>query len=231
MRLFNRISSTILSSVDRVVSQVENHDAVVESMLKEIQSSAAEARIRLRRVQKDGQAMQQRLQELKQADLDWSERAKTSAETDEQKALLCLQRRQQCRGQIEKLDMALSQHSRLEQQLVDNVKNIDARLQEVSQQRNVMKSRQAVSEAMRVIGRINGETERGVEDAFDRWEVSITRSEITAGHIDDLSCDPLDELEAEFVSSEQQAQLRHELEELIGKSKSEGTESEVKSHE
>ena len=55
MSLIRRISASITSSVDRAVSRVENHDAVINAALRDTQQAAARSRVRLERVRKEGE--------------------------------------------------------------------------------------------------------------------------------------------------------------------------------
>ena len=52
MSLIRRISTSITSSVDRAVSKVENHDAIINAALRDTQQAAARSRVLLERVRK-----------------------------------------------------------------------------------------------------------------------------------------------------------------------------------
>ena len=93
MSLFRRISTSITSTVDRAVSKVENHDAIINSALRDTQQAAARSRVRLARVRKDGENLRTRRGELELAVTRWTDRAKKIATEDEAKALECLRRR------------------------------------------------------------------------------------------------------------------------------------------
>ena len=86
MRLIKRISTTVSSTLDKAVSKVENHDAIINAALRETQQAAARSRVRLVRVQKDGNNLKARRDELRKAVLQWTERAKSVAANDEPKA-------------------------------------------------------------------------------------------------------------------------------------------------
>ena len=81
---------------------------------------------------------------------------------------------------------------------------------EVAQQRNMMRSRQSVAEAMRTINNIEGVSYGEIEDTFDRWEINLGETEILMGAVTDR--DPLD---SAFLAEEDTAELRAELEELL----------------
>jgi phage shock protein A len=210
MSLIRRISTSITSSVDRAVSKVENHDAIINSALRDTQQAAARSRVRLERVRKDGHALKTRHANLQLAITRWTERAKSIAASDELKALECLRRRKDCEAQLQNLELSIEKHDELEARIAEQVKKIEVRIGEVSQQRNMMRSRQSVAEAMRTINNIEGVSYGEIEDTFDRWEINLGETEIMMGAASNT--DPLD---TAFLAEEDTAELRAELSELL----------------
>jgi phage shock protein A len=214
MSLIRRISATLTSSVDRAVSKVENHDAIVNAALRDTQQAAARARVRLERVRKDGHALKNRHQSLQLAESRWTERARSIAASDEAKAFECLRRRKDCVTQLGHLEDSIEKHEELEARIAEQVKKIEARIGEVAHQRNMMRSRQSVAEAMRAIHNIEGVSYGEVEETFDRWEINLGETEILTGA--NTSSDPLD---SAFLAEEDTEALRAELEELVNSDK------------
>ncbi|MDJ0940337.1 MAG: PspA/IM30 family protein [Woeseiaceae bacterium] len=214
MSLIQRISASITSSVDRAVSKVENHDAIVAAALRETQQAAARSRVRLERVRRDGASLKQRREDLELAITRWTERARVVAKNDEAKALECLRRRRECEKQLGSLRTSIEQHDELETRIAEQVKKIDARISEVTQQRNMMRSRQSVAEAMRAINNIEGSTYGDIEDTFDRWEINLGETEILLG-----ASTPSDPLDTAFLAEEDRAELRAELAVLLNDDK------------
>ncbi len=210
MSLIRRISTSITSSVDRAVSKVENHDAIINSALRDTRQAAARSRVRLARVQKDGAALKSRYSELQRSVSLWTDRARSVAADDETKALDCLRRKRDCELQLGNLKDSIEKHEELEARISEQVKKIESRIHEVAQQRNMMRSRQSVAEAMRTINNIEGVSYGEVEDTFDRWEINLGEAEILMGAA--TSTDPLD---AAFTADEDTAELRAELEVLL----------------
>ena len=210
MSLIRRISTTISSSVDRAVSKVENHDAIINAALRDTQQAAARSRVRLNRVQKDGHNLKTRRAALHQASLRWTERAKTVAGDDEAKALECLRRRNDCETQLRHLDDSIAKHDELEERISSQVKKIEQRVGEVAQQRNLMRSRQSVADAMRTINNVEGISYGEIEDTFDRWEINLGETEILTN-----TTTTVDPLESAFQAEEDTAELRAELEALL----------------
>ena len=210
MSLIRRISTSITTSVDRAVSKVENHDAIINAALRDTQRAAARSRVRLERVRKDGNSLRVRYDDLKQAAESWTNRAKVVASEDETKALECLRRRKACEAQLPGLRDSIEKHDDLEARITEQVKKIEARIHEVAQQRNVMRSRQSVADAMRTINNIEGVSYGEIEDTFDRWEINLGETEILLG-----ASTPTDPLESAFLAEEDEEELRAELEELL----------------
>ncbi len=210
MSLIRRISTSITSSVDRAVSKVENHDAIVNAALRETQQAAARSRVRLERVRKDGHSLKSRHSSLKEAIDRWAERARSVATDNESKALECLRRRKECEQQIQNLEESIAKHDELEARVSDQVKKIETRIGEVAQQRNMMRSRQSVADAMRTINNVEGVSYGEIEDTFDRWEINLGETEILMGAA--TNSDPL---ESAFLAEEDTAELRAELKVLL----------------
>ncbi len=210
MSLIRRISTSITSSVDRAVSRVENHDAVINAALRDTQQAAARSRVRLERVRKDGHGLRTRKGNLEVAITRWTERAKTVATDNEAKALECLRRKKECEAQLRSLEISIEKHDELESRIVDQVKKTEARIGEVSQQRNMMRSRQSVADALRTINDIEGVSYGEIEDTFDRWEINLGEAEIQMG-IGSTG----DALENAFIAEEEQAELKVELDLLL----------------
>lgn len=211
MNLFNRISATFTSKVDHLVSHVENHDAVVEVALGDTRGALAKARVRLARIHKDGENLRRKLQELQQMEATWTERAKAIAAQDEQKALACVGRRNLCREQAVQTQQALARHEELEQQINATVERMEQRLGELTQQRNLMRSRHSTAEAQRVLQQIEGSSAHGIEDTFDRWEALITETEYASGTFNSR----MDSLDAAFTRQEDDEQLKADLAVLL----------------
>lgn len=216
MNLFTRISATLTRKMDDMVSQVENHDAVVAVALKDTRAAVAKAKVRLERVRKDGESMRKRLSDATHMAQLWENRAKETAAKDEQKALACIARRNQCREQIVQTQAALVRHEELENKVSENVQRMEQRLRDITQQQNLMRSRQSTADAMRIINQIEGSTDNGIEDTFDRWETLITETEYSIGHMSST-----DTLDMSFAKEESTMQLQAELAALLESEKGE----------
>jgi phage shock protein A len=216
MTMLKRISTTFISKVDRVVAHVENHDAVVEASLKDLQTALAKARIRLNRIQKDGKQLNDKISELTQAEASWESRAELIAVDDKSKALECIRRRNHCRVKIIQTQSAATRHDELEQQVEETVVRMEERANELSSQRNQMRSRQSAANAMQIINKIEGEPQGSIDDAFERWEEMITETEYKNGTYNSAKKDSLDN---EFTEMETTSVLEADLDSLLNPKK------------
>lgn len=210
MSIFKRLSATFVSRVDQLVSQVENHDAVVDAAIKESRQAAAKAKVRLARVRNDGEQLKTKIKDLNIAVEQWSTRARALAEQNESAALECVRRRNACQQQISQLERSLQQHRALEERLSHDINNAEKKLSEMSQQRNLMRTRQSTAEALNTIANVDDSVSVDVSDAFERWETRILEAEMELG-----THDTVDTFERELLDTENTESLRAELHALL----------------
>ena len=206
MSIINRITATFAASVDKAVSQVENHDAVIDVSIKECRTALAKAQIRYSRVKKDRQNLQTKIKELQDMETTWENRAKSVAAQDEKVALDCLHRKNICKQRLSNTQESLLQHEELEQKVSASITKIEQRLAEITQQRNMMRSRHSAADALRTINSIQGSSKGDVDDTFERWELVISEAEYEVGQEE-----PVDLLDKTFCEKEDEDTLRAEL--------------------
>jgi len=210
MRTIKRWSASIAASVDSLVSQIENHDALIGSAIREMQEAGARARVQLGRVKRDGEKLRKRLAELNLADEQWKERAVKSAALDENRALECLRRQKRVQREIAELEELEREHARVERQLTEDMKTVEDKLARLTQQRNVMRTRQSRAEALRLVRDDDAALLSDIDDVFERWEDKVMQYEYEGG-----CAGAGDDLENELESEEEEAELRARLQALL----------------
>lgn len=211
MKLFTRIAATINASADSAVTRFENHEAIAESALKGIRQNVAQARVRHQRVIRDGEALRGSMQSLQHQITLWSKRARDCADSDESRALACLERRAACREQLKQAEDALREHMALEAQASSRLEQMQRRLEQATLQRNQLRSRESVAKANQAIGTIDGQGSASIDEVFERWESSIGESEV----FNDMHISSADPLDHEFHLAETRERLKNELNELM----------------
>lgn len=213
MGIINRITTTLTASIDKAVTQVENHDAVIEVSIKDCRAALAKAQVRYSRVKKDRDNLKSKLNELQEMEISWENRAKSVAAQDEKMALDCLHRKNICKQRISNTQQSLLQHEELEQKVGASITKIEQRLSKITQQRNMMRSRHSAADALRTINSIEGSTRNDVDDTFERWEMVVSEAEYEVGQ----ELESVDLLDKTFCEKEDEAALRTELAELMSK--------------
>ena len=209
MRMFKRWVSCLTTNFDWVITQVENHEALVDGAIREMQGAGQKARVQLARVQKDGELMRERLVQLKQQEQIWTERALRISTEDDDKALECVRRRRVIQQEISQLDKQASEHLKLETQLHADLKKLTLRIDELKRKKNAYTARQYRADAIRA-----GNTEditliTEIGDIFERWDSRIIECETIAAPAED-------KFEIDLKNEEEQVALRLELAELRG---------------
>ena len=205
MAHIKRWTHGFVASIDSMIVQVENHEALVTSALRELEHGVARSKVQLLRVERDGKALKQALEEEREAGGRWRERAQR--EEDEARALECLRRHKRCLARISELTSAQAEHQRVEAQLKRDVQTLERKLLELRQQRNTMRTRQSRADAFSVV-QGQGDVERGeIGEIFERWETRVAESEVASGCL----IATLDSFDDEFLNAEEEAALKLEL--------------------
>ncbi len=213
MKLFTRITATLNATAESAVARFENHEAITESALKTIRQAVSEARVRHERVVRDGQEIRRTVATLNEQISQWTERARLSTADDETRALACLDRRAACRAQLIHANESLAQHALLETQTRDRLEQMQLRLEQINLHRNQLRSRESVAKATQALNSVDGSApSAGINELFERWEVSIGESEIH----NEVHSTPADPLMHEFETEERRVNLQRELAELKG---------------
>jgi len=209
MKMIKRWTTGLFSRVDWMVSQVENHEALINSALRSARESTARAKVQLGRVRKDGDLLRQRILSEEEAFTRWRERAAGIAQEDEKTAMECLRRSKRAEQSVKQLKLRLSEHEQVEQQLAKDVRSMEEQLAGLVEKRNLMRTRQSRAEAVHSVQGSTDLMSCDLDDIFERWETRVTEKELGA------QCGlTTDSLEDSFVTAEEEAQLRVELQEL-----------------
>lgn len=213
MSVFKRFVTTVHQSVDRTLSSIENHEAVVDAALQESRQSVARAKVRLARLEKDGTQQRKRVAELAgQIDL-WNERARSVANDDREKALACMQRRKLCGQELQAATVQMQEHDKIISRIRQSISDSSSRVQTLQSQRNQMSTREAAACAGKSVYQLDGKVGGDVEAAIERWEVAVSQSEVVTENFP--VADTADALEESFLTEEESTLLESELDALL----------------
>ena len=212
MNPIKRLAISLNATLDQFICQVENHEAVADSSIRDAERSAFKARMQFRRIQLQHQRVDKRIEELKVSRESWKARAVKVHGEDEAGALECVRRMKAAEAELTQLADQARQYVELEAQLGADLRTVDTKLQELRTRRNLLAGKAAKTEAAQAIERVTNEAGVHVEGVFDRWEAQI---EAAAPMYD--SAFRADSLETRFRREEEEQELKSVLSELIAK--------------
>lgn len=211
MKLYKHLKMGIASRIDWMVGQIENHEGLVNGVIIETRQALAKAKVQLARVREDGTRLRDRLATEADARQKWRDRARQCCNEDEKRALECLKRSKLAERKMPELRARLEEHAHIEGRLVNDVNALEDNLSQLIEKRNLMRSRQTRAEALSSLHSTTATVSGDVSEIFDRWEMRVTAAEFEGG------CDlATDSLESEFVTAEEEEELKNELDELKG---------------
>ena len=209
MSRIHRWKLSVTSWVDGMLAQIENHEAAVNAAITRVRQSTARARVQLKRVERDQRSLRDALGREENASQLWRHRAQKA--DDEAKALECLRRHKTAERRIQSLRERLEEHERSHKELREGIRILDARLGELTERKNLMRTRQSRAEAAH--GMVCAGAPMGdLEDVFERWESRVGEIEIASE-----VAEPIDSFEMAYEDEEEESTLRIELAELRGK--------------
>lgn len=209
MKMIRRMTTSISSRLDAMVTQIENQEALVTSTIREARQAIARARVHRQRVHQDGEALQQRLEQEQEGTSQWRTRARQCADQDEAKAIECLRRSRRAGNMTGELQRRLDEHRRVEKKLASDLKRMEDQLAELIEKRNLMRTRQSRAEAMSAMRSATTKAVSDLGEVFERWETRVLETEYEGACA--FEEDPLSE---EFLSAEEEAELKDELERI-----------------
>lgn len=220
MSIFKRTLTTVYSHIDQMVSEIENHDALIKAAINEQRKKLASAKVQLSKVEGRERRIQAQLIQLQKDNERWGQRAVQAAASDEANALACMQRRKANGQQQEKLQAMLQEYRQTAARMGQDIKHCDEELQALSRKHELLRARQSTNEALTVINDMSGARIEELENSFERWETTILQNEILADNANPVdSLRPVDQMEQDFIDQENELELRAELAELLKEEK------------
>lgn len=204
MALLKRLTATLSARVDRLVGEIENHDAVAEVGIRDQRRAYAKAKVRLARMREEGERLRRRATEAAATAAAWRGRAIAAA--DEGQALECLRRHKRSALQAQGLAETLRQHIEVETRLTGELEAVRDRVLALEHRRHLLRSREAAADAAAQVRAAEGGAPLDLEDAFERWEASVVEAEL-----DTVAPSDSDPIAEPFLVAEERAELRAEL--------------------
>lgn len=201
----------IRSRFDRMLTQIENHEAVAASALADQERALARAAAQLTRLTQSRERLCADLARARDEAGDWRRRAGHCS--DDTRALECLRRWKHRTAHATELDRRRETLDTLIARLERDVRGLEARHTELRERHRALRARESRAQAAELVA---ASTTRcsDVEDVFERWETQVTEQEYLVTPV----VDPWGDLEVEFAREEERAELLVELQNLRGES-------------
>ena len=206
MRL-KRLVASVGASFEEFVNKVENHEAVADSVIRDVRAAAAKLKVQMGGVNAQAERLRKRRDGLAEDAGRWRERAKRLATEDEERALECLRRMKRAEAGQAQADDQLAQYEALCEKLKDRLAAVESRLSDLQLKRTALSSRSARAQVM---GTSDQDPLSDVSAVFDRWEMAVIEDE----YLDEAIGGESDRLERELDATEEREELKAALEEL-----------------
>lgn len=189
------------SRFDRLLRQLENHEAIAQSAITELQAALSRAAAQRARLSRSGDRLRAEQGRAKHEAEMWRRRAAECQ--DDAAALDCLRRGRQRTRASEELERRLSAQRELETRLCRDVAVLESRFAELSDRHRELRARETRAQTYQHALIANSTTD--ADDIFEQWETQVTEQEYLAGPIDDWL--ELRNLAEEHETEELQAEL------------------------
>jgi len=213
MKLIKRLTTSISASLDTAVSQMENHDAIVDASIKQTRQAVAKTKARINTLRQQQNVYEKQLAEAEEQHTLWTERAKSLAQKDQDKALQCIARRNQFRSEMQRLICSVEQQKELIREVSTNLQKLQGKLDDMVHKHNLMRSRQTVADVNRVVAQ--ADHDQNLSDTFERWESVVLEHEFAVSD----ACHR-DSLDRELSEQEDEIELLAQLAELTAQTDS-----------
>lgn len=209
MNSFKRLFVSLKSQIDQVADEFENHEALADAAINDLQDIARKTRLQLHRLNKLSNDYQQQIEHRQQQALLWSERAIKARRDDEDKALQCVKRLRQCQQQIKLLEKQLLTSSEQESKLQTDLNTIQEQLLTMNNKKALLAARQTRNHSRQTLQAQSSNPLQDAEQIFARWEETVIGDEWL-----EPETLPIDNLAAGFEAEEDELALKMMLDEL-----------------
>lgn len=206
MRIFHRFTHTVSASIDSLLDQIENQEAVVAASIRDVEQGLARVRVHRKRCERRIGELEQRLEALSSDSRLWKERTARVC-SDRQKALECVRRHLAAEQARATHAAELEQQRGLSEKIAADERAIEKKLTELRSRHAALSSREARSVAQA------GVNTGDLDAVFDRWEARIEGAEAFG--------DPAPTADAfmrALSREEEQARVEAELERILSES-------------
>lgn len=172
MRVLHRLKQSLTVSIESLLDQVENQEAIVLATMREVEQGASRVRVHRKQCERRIDTLEQTMQQQSTDARLWRDRARR-LRNDRDKALECVRRARTVDALTASANEQLEKQKELLERIREDERVIEEKLDELRRRRSQLSSREARTDAQAgtpSLGDIDG--------VFDRWEARIEEREI-----------------------------------------------------
>jgi len=213
MGIFSRINDIINSSVNDLLDKIEDPERMIKQIIREMEENIAQAKEGVINAIASEKQLQKELDShRKQSDL-WQQKAHTALEADkEDLARSALARKREIDAVINNLEPAWASAKATSERLKNQLRQLEAKLEEAKRKRTTLLARQRAAEAQQQMGKTLDTFQAGLdaEAKFSRMEDRVSEMESRTEAMAELN-DDASPLEKEFLELETDQEIEAEL--------------------
>jgi phage shock protein A len=206
MRVFTRLKHTVSTSIESLVDQIENQEAVAQATVRKLEQGVARVRLHRKRAERRANELRRRVAEHESGMQLWRERA-TRLRDDREKAIECIRRYQADERARGAASVELEHEERLIDQIAADERTLLGQEDDLKRRCASLASRDARASASAGVD--------GLGDAlavFDRWEARVEEREATTGARERAT----DAFATSLDKDEERAALERILDDVLG---------------
>jgi phage shock protein A len=173
---FGRLGRRFQSRLDAMIRSIENHEALVESAVRDLEAALARTEREHERTLASNERLHSQIAGERDAATSWRERA--IREPVEARGVECLRRSKRAACRVDELAARLASHEALEQRLAVRSTEFRRRLADFHEQRALLLARQAEAEESRELGPSSAKPATELVELFQHWEAQLREIEV-----------------------------------------------------
>jgi len=211
MKIFKKLAVSIQANAENIAGKLENHEAVAQSMIADMEKSVAHARVHFMKVQTDRKKVESKLLHITKDLALWKTRARQVSTIDKNRAIECVKRVKNCQGDIARLENDKKELYITEKKLQSNLAVLGQKLAEIKRKKHSLSCRQSCVDALGSSKKVENLHGDDLIETFERWETDVMVHESVLGdHVEDQ-----DELNEQFQEQEDNEELHLMLDEIL----------------
>ncbi len=215
MNTVKRLFISIKQQIENVAEDFEDHQALINAAIAELDEVGASTRIQLNRTRNEIANYEKKNKEVLEQRSIWADRARKAHKEDEAKALECVKRIQVLINQSKRLMEQIDHSIEVERELIKDLEAINQKRSELKMRKDNLSSRENRTLADQILD----DTKHGVvtqaDKILERWEDRVVSKEYQDQTVEHRNQNvTVDPLQQEFEKQEEDQKLKQMLDEL-----------------